>query len=142
LDSSGTVDYDEFVKGVVGDMNDNRKVLVKKAFNKLDKNGNGTIEVDDLRGVYSAKSHPDVLKGKKTEDEVLAEFLDNFEYHFSMLNNKQTKDRVITFDEFIEYYNNISMSVDDDRYFEQMMNSAWNLDGSKSGGQKAWKGEI
>jgi hypothetical protein len=33
------------------------------------------------------------------------------------------------------------MSVDDDKYYEQMMNTAWNLDGSKTT-QKAWKGEI
>jgi len=80
-------------------------------------------------------------KEKKTEDEVLAEFLDTFEYHFSLLNNKQTKDRSITFDEFVEYYNNISMSIEDDRYFEQMMVAAWKLDGNKDYG-KAWKGEI
>jgi Ca2+-binding EF-hand superfamily protein len=84
-DRSGTIDYDEFVKQVVGEMNDNRKAIVKKAFSKLDKNRNGTVEIDDLRGVYSAKNHPDVKAGKKTEDEVLAEFLDNFEYHFSIL---------------------------------------------------------
>jgi Ca2+-binding EF-hand superfamily protein len=86
-DGSGILEYDEFVSGVVGEMNDFRKGFVKKAFNKLDKNGNGVLELDDIKGVYNAKNHPDVKKGKKTEDEVLAEFLDNFEYHFSMLVN-------------------------------------------------------
>ena len=85
VDRSGKIDYDEFLEGVVGEMNDFRKALVKRAFQKLDKNGNGLIEIDDLRGVYSAKNHPDVRSGRKTEDEVLAEFLDNFEYHFSLL---------------------------------------------------------
>ena len=33
------------------------------------------------------------------------------------------------------------MSVDEDKYFEQMITTAWNLDGAKSVG-KAWKGEI
>jgi len=140
-DKSGTVDYDEFVKGIVGEMNDFRKNFVKKAFNKLDANKSGAVDITDLRGVYSAKNHPDVRAGKKTEDEILAEFLDNFEYHFSILNDKKTKDREISLDEFVEYYNNISMSIDDDKYFEQMMNTAWNLDGSKTVG-KAWKGEI
>ena len=85
LDRSGSIDYDEFVKGVVGDMNDYRKGFVKKAFKKLDKDNSGVVDIEDLRGVYSARLHPDVKAGKKTEDEVLAEFLDNFEYHFSML---------------------------------------------------------
>jgi hypothetical protein len=33
------------------------------------------------------------------------------------------------------------MSVDDDKYFEQMMITAWQLDGPRNTG-KGWKGEI
>lgn len=29
----------------------------------------------------------------------------------------------------MEYYNNVSASIDNDAYFVQMMNSSWNLDG-------------
>lgn len=65
-------------------MNQSRRNLVKKAFDKLDKNRNGIVEVDDLKGVYNAKFHPDVKLGKKTEEEVLAEFLDTFEMHYNL----------------------------------------------------------
>jgi len=34
------------------------------------------------------------------------------------------------------------MSIDDDKYFEVMMNSCWNLDGSKQAYGKGWKGEY
>jgi len=44
-------------------------------------------------------------------------------------------------DEWIEYYNNVSMSIDDDMYFSQMMNSAWNFDGSRVT-KKGWGGEF
>ena len=44
-------------------------------------------------------------------------------------------------DEWVEYYNNVSMSIDDDKYFEVMMTSAWNLDGSKTA-KKGWGGEF
>lgn len=33
------------------------------------------------------------------------------------------------------------MGIDDDKYFELMMNSAWNLDGSRNT-KKAWGGEF
>jgi hypothetical protein len=33
----------------------------------------------------------------------------------------------VTAEEFEEYYANISASIDNDSYFAQMMNSAWNL---------------
>mmetsp|Transcript_18652 Transcript_18652/g.19297 ORF Transcript_18652/g.19297 Transcript_18652/m.19297 type:complete len:285 (+) Transcript_18652:1-855(+) len=141
MDKNGTISYDEFLRGVIGEMNDFRLGLSKKAFKVMDSDGSGQIDINDLRGRYNAKFHPDVKAGKKTEDEVLAEFLDTFEYHFNLLNSNKSKDRTITMEEWIEYYNNISMSIDDDRYFELMMNNAWNLDGKKVT-TKGWKGEY
>ena len=38
---SGEIDYDEFLRGIMGEMNDRRKRIVKQVFNKFDKNGNG-----------------------------------------------------------------------------------------------------
>jgi len=46
----------------------------------------------------------------------------------------------VTFIEFIEYYNNISASIDDDKYFELMMRNAWNFDNVKYG--KGYAGEV
>jgi len=143
IDGSGNINYEEFTKAIVGEMNNRRKNIVKKVFNKLDKNGNGRIEIDDIKDSYDASNHPDVKNGKKSEDEVLAEFLDNFEYHFNLLNNNKSRDGKITLDEFIEYYNNLSMSIDNDDYFEAVMNSAWDMDNSRSNNrQKAWRGDI
>ena len=53
-----------------------------KAFNIMDKDGSGVLDINDIRGTYNAKQHPDVKAGKKTDDEILGEFLDNFEDHF------------------------------------------------------------
>ena len=33
------------------------------------------------------------------------------------------------------------MSIDDDKYFELMMNSCWGLDGSTKTYAKAWRGD-
>lgn len=100
--------------------------MVRRAFDKLDGNGNGVIEIDDIKSFYNAKMHPDVKAGKKTQDEVLAEFLDTFELHHSM-KHPEDKDRKINIREFNEYYNNISCSIDNDQYFELMITNAWNL---------------
>ena len=139
LNGDGSISYDELLRGVVGEMNQNRKNLVQKAFTKLDKNKNGIIELDDIIGVYNAKHHPDVKMGKKTEEEVLADFLDTFELHYS-LQHPGSRDKKITFDEFVEYYNNVSMSIEDDRYFDLMMTNAWNLNNASY--NKGWAGEY
>jgi len=56
-----------------------------KAFKVLDKDGSGIVTVDDIKGTYSAGKHPDVLAKKKTEEDVLTEFLDTFELHYALL---------------------------------------------------------
>lgn len=139
INGDGNISYDELMRSVVGEMNAFRKTLVRKAFSKLDKNGNGIIELDDIKGVYNAKFHPEVKAGKKTEDEVLYEFLDTFELHHSLKNPKD-KDRQINMKEFTEYYNNVSASIDNDQYFELMMTNAWNLNNVNY--SKGWGAEV
>ena len=65
-------------------MNTRRKAIVTIAFRRLDKNGNGNIEIDDIKGTFNSANHPDVKMGKKTQDEVLYEFLDTFEQHAAL----------------------------------------------------------
>lgn len=57
----GTLNYDEFLMAIRGELNDYRRGLVEKAFRKLDKDGNGYIELDDIKDLYNASKHPDVL---------------------------------------------------------------------------------
>jgi len=82
LNRDGTIDYDEFLRIIRGDLTPPRLALVKKAFQKLDKDGSGVVDIDDIRDVYNTSRHPDVLSGKKTSDQVLVDFLETFEtYH-------------------------------------------------------------
>lgn len=60
-------------------MNQFRQGLVKQAFKKIDRDGSGVLDINDIKGVYNASSHPEVRSGKKTEDEILGEFLETFE---------------------------------------------------------------
>jgi Ca2+-binding EF-hand superfamily protein len=132
-DGSGEISYDEFLRSIRGSMNEFRRNIVKRCFSILDLDKSGELDINDIRQVYNAKNHPDVKAGKKTEDEILCEFLDTFEDHFAdMKGNADSRNGSITMQEFIEYYNNISMSIDDDAYFEVMMTNAWNLNGKKN----------
>jgi Ca2+-binding EF-hand superfamily protein len=136
--NDGDIDYDEFLRAIRGPMVPNRVKLVKQAFNKIDKDGSGVLDMDDIRGVYNAKNHPDVKAGKKTEDEILGEFLDTFEQHHAISTGDfKMRDGRVSLEEFLEYYNNISMSIDDDKYFELMIKNAWNLDNNTY--KKGWR---
>lgn len=139
MNRDGTISYDEFLRIIRGDLNKNRLTLVKKAFDKLDRNRNGVVELDDIRDVYNASKHPDVLAGRKTPDQVLVEFLETFETHHNIRNDGRN-DGEVTQDEFIEYYTNISASIDNDEYFAIMMNNSWNLSGDANTYKKQEKG--
>lgn len=80
----GRISFDELLHAVKGDMSPFRKDLIKRVFKKLDFNENGYIDIDDVRKSYNARQHPDVRAGKKTEEEVLQEFLETFEAHRAM----------------------------------------------------------
>ena len=141
-DGNGQINYDEFLRGVMGDMNQRRQGIVRKAFAVIDKDGSGVLDINDIKGTYNAKKHPDVMSGKTTEEEVLYEFLDTFEEQYSIRNgNAKSRDRSVTIEEFMEYYQNISCSIDNDDYFELMMTNTWNL-GGKPAPRRAWAGEL
>jgi len=60
-----------------------------------------------------------VTQGRKDPKEIYLEFM--------RLWDTQVADGIITFDEFIDYYRDVSASIDSDEYFEAMMKNAWKL---------------
>jgi Ca2+-binding EF-hand superfamily protein len=131
-DGSGFIDYSEFINGIVGELNQFRKDVLKKVFEKIDKEETGFITVGQLRNEYNPKGHPLVRQGKRTEDEILGDFIDILEYHFSLLNEKNDEnidanEIKIDFDDFCDFYKTISICFEDDKYFEIMVMSEWGL---------------
>lgn len=45
---------------ILGPLNEFRTNLVKLAFKKLDDNGNGVLEVDEVKNKFDPSRHPDV----------------------------------------------------------------------------------
>ena len=139
---NGEINYEEFVSAFVGEMNERRKQLITILFETFDKNRKGVIDLDDIRNSYNPNNHPDVVSGKKTEDEVLAEFLDFLQYHFSLLkSDKEQEINKINIEEFLAFFNNISAGVEDDDYFENIIKSGFNLEDKKPK-KKGWKSIV
>jgi Ca2+-binding EF-hand superfamily protein len=49
-DGNGEINYDEFLRTIVGKMNEKRRNIVTLAFKKFDADGNGHISIEDLKG--------------------------------------------------------------------------------------------
>lgn len=77
--NDGSIDFNEFIRVIVGPLSKQRAAIAIKAFKTIDRSGDGILDLEDIQKSYNAKFHPDVKSGKKTEDEVLTEFLETFE---------------------------------------------------------------
>ena len=57
----GTLNIDEFLYAIRGELNDFRTALVEKAFRKIDIDSSGFLDIEDIKDVYNASKHPDVI---------------------------------------------------------------------------------
>ena len=115
----GHVDFDEFMRYLKGDINEFREGFIRQAYDKLDKNKDGQVTLEDIAMIYDASFHPDVLSKNKTPEEVYKEFMSQWD--------TQVADGIVTFDEFMEYFKDVSASIDSDEYFEVMIRNAWKI---------------
>lgn len=74
-DNNGTVNFDEFLRALRGDLSESRVGFIRQAYNKLDINGDGQVTLDDIARIYDVSQHPDVVAGKKTPEEAYREFM-------------------------------------------------------------------
>uniref|UniRef100_A0A6U0WUQ8 EF-hand domain-containing protein n=1 Tax=Rhizochromulina marina TaxID=1034831 RepID=A0A6U0WUQ8_9STRA len=122
-DKSGSITYDEFLVALRGKLNERREQMVLLAFDVIDKDKSGILDLDDITEAYDASKHPDVIAGKRTKQEILREFLDVFD--------GGEKDGQVFPNEFMRYYSNVSAYIDDDDYFELMIRNAWHIPGGE-----------
>lgn len=121
VDGDGNITYEEFLRGLRDELTPRRTAMVEKAFAMLDKDGSGVIGVNDISGIYDVSMNPEFLEGRKTREEILIDFLSNFE------GAKGNDDGRVTKQEFFDYYTDLSMSTPSDEYFVRMMESTWQV---------------
>ena len=119
VNGDGNISYDEFLSGLREELSARRVNMVKKVFSMLDTDGSGKIEVKDIDGIYDVSMNPEFLEGKKSRNQILSEFLNNFD------GARGNNDGIVTWNEFYDYYSDLSMSTPSDEYFVRMMESSW-----------------
>jgi Ca2+-binding EF-hand superfamily protein len=124
-DHSNTITYDEFLRGIRGTMGPFRVELVKLAWAQLDTKGKGALTLEDLARIYDVSGNPLVKAGKLSKTDALRAFMS----HWHLADMKHTDD--VTLEDFLDYYDWVSASIDRDDYFELMIRNAWHIEGGE-----------
>lgn len=119
VNNDGNISYEEFIRGLRDEMSPRRLKMVEKVFTSLDRDGSGQITLADVVQIYDVSMNHEFIEGKKTREQIVGEFLSGFE------GARGNKDGVITKNEFLDYYTDLSMSIPSDEYFVRMLESAW-----------------
>ena len=115
----GQITYDEFVYHFAPPLNKFRQDAVNRAFDYLDKNGNGILEVEDLRMNYPTVANPTRTVRRISPQEVMFQsVLSTFD---------KNGDGHITREEFLDYYREQSPNIDNDEHFALLLRNAWAL---------------
>ena len=70
--------------------------MVEQAYQKLDKNNDQKVTLEDIAAIYDASKHPEVKSGKLKPEDVFKEFMKHWD--------TQEKDGIVKLEEFMDYY--------------------------------------
>ena len=126
--SENKIKYDLLLKSLVGNISIKRRILIQKVFNTFSKEKKNKAMISEIKNKFNASRHPDVIKGIKTENKILGEFLDFLETFREYNNNLHGFNFSMSFQEFFDFYSQISLSINDDKHFEMLLTNCWDLD--------------
>ena len=113
-----------FIREFKKELNDTKLNYVEDAFSKLDINENERVPIEYIKKKYDAKNHPEVISGKKNEEENLLEFIDCFEINFDLL-NPNINDNFVDFEIFASFYEYVAFVFDNDEIFRKILKSTF-----------------
>ena len=124
------IDYLAFLSILKGELKHNRLTLILQAFNQIDLDEDQLVLASQCKQLYNARAHPEVKNGRKNSEDLLNEFIESMLFLHNL--NGGHGNEIISKEEFIEYFANISASIQDDLYFETMMTSVFKLSNESS----------
>jgi hypothetical protein len=122
----GVIQYDNLIKSIVGNMNEKRKELVIKIYQDLLEDG--YVNIKKMKCRFNSYKHPEVIKGNKTHEEAYGDFLECIQiYKEYMCNINKNNNDFFNLNEFFQFFNEISMYIEDDSDFDLLIFGCWDI---------------
>ena len=127
----GFIKYNDFILILINDINPKRRLLIQNLFDKLRK-GKEFVILSDVKKYFNPDNHPDTIEKMKSREEIAFDFFDSLEifkeYNINLGNENIIKG-IMTYYDFENYFKEISLSINDDKLFEYIINYCWEVDG-------------
>ena len=123
----GIIKYNDLIKILIDNINQNREMLIQKLFQHFNK-GNGFVLINDLKQKFNPMKHPDAINQIRNQEEILLDYIDSLEIfreYNGNLNNENIKNGYMSFEDFSNFFKEISMSIIDDKLFDYLINNCW-----------------
>jgi len=121
------VNYDEFIRILRGELPRNRKDLVEKVYKEINKENKEGLSLEEVFNLYNPKGSYELLYGQENEENAKKIFENTFEENHIYLNGEEGKNKLIDLDEFIDYYESVSLMIQEDDIFKEVLLKSWNL---------------
>eukprot|EP00667_Euglena_gracilis_P020733 EG_transcript_22495 len=112
----------QFITGISCKLNDFRRHLLVDLYGLLRHVCGGPVTVQGLADLFDAAEHPLVQAGRVTAEAAQRDMVAAWHRPLG---------HVISQDEFLEYWGDVSAAVDDDEWFELSIRNPWHLAGGK-----------
>jgi calcyphosin len=112
------ISYDEFVAGLREPLNERKRNIVLRAFDKIDTQGNGFVTFDDMGNAFDVSKNSDFASGYRSREDIVNEFLASF---------GAVEGGKVCRDTFVNYYTDVCLSCPSEDYFVRMISAEWGV---------------
>lgn len=124
---TGTISLPDAILALQGDAPAHRMELVHQAYCNLLRCCDGFVTRRHMEQLYGAQHHPEVLAGRRTPQQALQDFIEDWE-------PCAAPDDRISEELFGEYYRDLSAGIADDPYFSLLVRNPWHVSGGEGPG--------
>merc|ERR1712070_502466 len=117
---SDQIDYVKFFRLMEVEMPESRVEVVQDAYARLSQlAAGGWVNITDIQRHWHPQCYPEVQSGQMSANEAHEDFLRQWEV--------LSADGAVSYDEFLDYYRDVSMAVEKNSTFVEIVRRAWDL---------------
>lgn len=73
-EKKGSINYNNLIQAIIGQITPNRENVIKNIFESFNKDNNGNVSLNELKTLFNASRHPDLINQKRSRGKYMENF--------------------------------------------------------------------